>query len=316
MTEPINSQTSIDSPPAGDVDAVELKTIEVRLAGVKEATQRSRYVFIIMTIVTAAILISLWNSMLAWDRGMAFEKRSEDILIAENQKNVTSEWFKNTAISVGLLGIRVGTFDLAAIGSSSLIVIMVWFFFCQRRENRAIVGLLRYCHDGVKENRLCKDVCDLVYEGVVQSIVFIDMGGGDQPIKGLVADNKPSQRNRFIRTIMTGLIFLPPLAILMIVISDMLSLIIPSFLRDSKEALWRVLIDGHHKVAVTKIVLFELYAVLCYTYAFFMCIKCREFSDASSDTIKEFRGKCDARLSADSDVPTTGATSSECKGVG
>ncbi len=34
----------------------------------------------------------------------------------------------------------------------------------------------------------------MVYEGIVQNIVFIDMGGGDTPLKGLLADGTQSER--------------------------------------------------------------------------------------------------------------------------
>src|SRR5258708_40205510 len=51
---------------------LELKTIDLRLRGVGEATQRSRFVFLVMTIAAVTILVSLWNSTLAWDRGLAF----------------------------------------------------------------------------------------------------------------------------------------------------------------------------------------------------------------------------------------------------
>lgn len=276
-----------------EVDAVELKTIEIRLNGVKDATHRSRFVFIIMTIMTAAILISLWNAMLSWDRGMAFEEGNKNNeVIASNQKTSRDEWLKNLTISVGLLGIRVSGTDLAVIGSSSLIVVMVWFFFSQRRENRAIVGLLRYCSEGFKRNELTKDVCNLVYEGIVQSIVFIDMRGGDRPVAGLVASDEDTQSNlfaRIIRIILTVLVFLPPITILLIVISDIVSLFMSSYLRDPEIKLYEILFDGNHNISVAKIALFDLFAILSGVYTWILCRKCREFSQATSETIVKYR---------------------------
>jgi hypothetical protein len=275
-----------------EVDAVELKTIEIRLNGVKDATHRSRFVFTVMTIMTAAILISLWNATLSWERGMAFENRNENAVIASNQDTARSEWLKNLVVSAGLLGIRISASDLAVIGSSSLIVIMVWFFFSQRRENRAIVGLLRHCSDGFERNELSKDVCKLVYEGIVQSIVFIDMGGGDNPIEGLITsdDNaQPKLFTRIIRGILIVLVFLPPITILVIVMSDIVSLFMSSYLRNPEVELWRILFDGKHKISVVKIVLFELFAISSCIYTWILCRKCREFSQATSNTIKEYR---------------------------
>lgn len=271
------------------IDSVVWKRIEVGLNGVKEATSRSRFVFIVMTIAAATILISLWNSTVAWDKQMAFLARSGNPLVAENQRAVTNEWLSRLNISVDLLGIRVGTYDLAVIGSSSLIVIMVWFFFSQRRENRAIVGLLRYCSEGLNEKRLSKEACNLAYEGIVQSIVFIEMGGGDKPIKGLVANEKKGERNKFIRRIITGLVFLPPVTIFLIVIADIYSLTIPSYQRESQEPLWRIMLDGNHDWNVLKIVCFEAFAISACFYTWGLCRKCRAFSKATSQTIKHYR---------------------------
>lgn len=272
-----------------EVDAVELKTIEMRINGVKEATQRSRFIFTIMTIATATILITLWNSILSWDRGMAFEERRAETVVGENRKTVTDEWIKNMTISVGLLGIRVSAADLAVIGSAGLIVIMVWFFFSQRRENRAIVGLFRDCTEGFIKKKLSLDVCKLVYEGVVQSIVFIDMGGGDSPIKGITPNDDKGKSTFFIRIILKALIFLPPFTILMIVVSDVASLFFPSYVRESnKIALWEILFNGEHNTAVAKIIIFDLFAVLAAAYCWFMCLSIRRFSKANADTIVEY----------------------------
>lgn len=303
-----------------EVDAIELKTIEIRINGIKDATQRSRFVFIILTIIAATILIALWNGLLSWDRGMAFPQQnsssqameedsnnrvegtisnnqvkpndSNSKLIADNRKAVREEWFKNLIISVGLLGIRVGVSDLAVIGSLTFIIIMVWFFFSQRRENRAIVGLLRYCYNGLNDRQLSRDVCNLVYEAVVQGIVFIDMGGGDKPIKGIIENAEPPHSDKFIRIILTVLRFLPPLTIFMIVISDIASLFGASYLRDPNERLWKILFNGEHKWEVTQIIIFDLFAFLAGVYTWLLCHRCKEFSQATADTIKEFRAKC------------------------
>ena len=290
MNDPINAGIRSEMPEAVEVDAVELRGIELRLSGVKDATQRSRFVFVVMTIVAATILMGLWNSLLAWDREMAFyESKDPSSLVAENQKIVRTEWLKNLNISVGLLGIRVGPYDLAVIGSSSLIVVMFWFFFSQRRENRAIVGLLRYCKTGYDQKELSQEVCNWVYAGIVQSIVFIDMGGGDRPIEGLEVDESHPLPNVSIRRILTALVYLPPITIGLIIIADMFSLIIPSYQRDSEQALWRTMLDGQHTWAVIKIVVFELFAIWACHYTWRLCRKCREFSKATAKTIKDYK---------------------------
>src|SRR5215216_4792500 len=53
-------------------DEVNLKTVELRLTSVREAIQRSRYVFLVMTIASSAILFTLWNDRFSRDKDLAF----------------------------------------------------------------------------------------------------------------------------------------------------------------------------------------------------------------------------------------------------
>jgi hypothetical protein len=306
MTEEKKIQIESKTRSTLSIDAVELKTIELRLNVVKDATQRSRFVFVVMTIMTATILVSLWNAMVSWERNWAFEPRPQASpvasptaspvasptlppdLVAKNRETVTNEWLKNLVVSVGLLGIRISTHDLAVVGSVSLIVVMVWFFFSQRRENRAIVGLLRDCSDKFTRGALGSDVCRMVYEVIVQNIVFIDMGGGDKPIRGLIANGAQSERNRFVRRIITGMVFLPPFTILMIVVSDLASLLASSYLRESQEALWKIIWERRSFEVLAKVVGFDTFALFSSFYTLRLCLKCREFSKATAATIKQF----------------------------
>src|ERR671929_762509 len=113
---------------------IELKTIDMRLDGVREATKRSRFVFLVMTIAAVTILVSLWNSTFAWDKGLAFETVPLETIsdqnirgsdewrskVKENQRVVTNEWLSKLNISVGLFGIHIGAADLAVVGSAGL----------------------------------------------------------------------------------------------------------------------------------------------------------------------------------------------------
>jgi hypothetical protein len=169
---------------------------------------------------------------------------------------------------------------------------MVWFFFSQRRENRAVVGLLRYCRRRATEGHFNKDRARLVYAGIVQSILFIDMGGGDEPIS-LVPDETEPRKNAVIRGILEWLVFLPPFTILAVILSDCVSLVSRSFARESMEPFWKELWEhsGNHKADIAKIICFELFALLSCVYTFYLCKKCRSFSQATSQAIKDFKTK-------------------------
>src|SRR5215203_1680393 len=273
---------------SASLPAVVLKTIELRLTAVREATQRSRFVFIVMTIMTSTILIGLWNAILSWDRGMAFRMSNAGI-VGKNQEFVAGEWFKNLFVSVGVLGIRISTNDMAVIGSVSLIVIMVWFFFSLRRENRAIVGLLRDCAKRADQTELDTNGCELVYEGIVQSLIFTDVGGGDRPVRGLTQTNTKSETDHFVRQVLEFLVYLPPVTICLVIIADLSSLLLTSYLREDNQVLWRVLYDKALYFEMGKIIAFELIAVFALIYTWRLCNGCIDFSLATSETIREFQ---------------------------
>jgi hypothetical protein len=247
-----------------------------------------------MTIVTSAILITLWNGLLSWTLVHARKPREEasfkNIRILNNQDELVNEWIKNRTISIDLLGIRVGGSDLAVIGSVGLIVIMAWYFFSQRRENRAIVSLLRDCADGFKEKRITKDVCSMVYQGVVHNLVFIDIGKGDEPWSGLEReDEKVKPRSKLlIRKILRVLVYLPPFTIAMIIASDIFSLFAVSVFRMSSQPLWRILWEEQRFGQTARVVGFELIAIASAIYTWNLCKKSRKFSNGTANSLRDF----------------------------
>ena len=110
----------------------------------------------------------------------------------ENRKALVNEWIKSQTISFTPLGINITTFDLAVLGSLSLVIVMIWYFFAIRRENRTIVPFLKEVSDEVRKikirkNRLedqeSKDLANLVFLGIVNNTVFINIADNDNPSK-------------------------------------------------------------------------------------------------------------------------------------
>src|ERR1051325_375698 len=176
-------------------DKINLKTVELRLTSVREALQRSRFVFLVMTIASSAILFTLWNDRFSRDKDLAFNSPSySDSVIASDRpepihvfgrQQLVTEWYKNRIIQIGLLGIRLSVSDLSLIGSFTLVVITIWFYYSQRRENQALVTLLRDVHGGyIGKNGLA--IREMVYQGIKHSLVFIRTEVSDEPLTGLV----------------------------------------------------------------------------------------------------------------------------------
>lgn len=179
------------------------KIISVRLESVASATSRTRRTFLIMTIFCAAINIALWNGYLSWIRGIAMPKMESgqttensevknpmEINAEGNKKVLVDEWIRSQTISFNLLGIKLTTFDLSVLGSISLVIVMIWYFFAIRRENRTIVPFLKEISDEVKRLRNerdkhkrqeAADLANLVFLGIVNNIVFINIADNDNP---------------------------------------------------------------------------------------------------------------------------------------
>lgn len=326
-----------------EANHIELKTIETRLNGIREATKRSRYVFILMTIAAAAILITLWNASLSWDSGIASLHESPKAKTGDQARGTSSsepspagaseeqaktsdplrqtivtEWMRNQLISIGILGIRIHGTDLAVIGSVGLIVIMTWYFYSQRRENRAIVKLLRHCIKEYKAGRIGRDVCSMVFHGIIDSTVFLDVIKGDAPLRGLRDEdteknndkdsgeytsgvNKRSTTPSFlkvmvvslvrailrlasIKTVLRVLVYLPPLTIMAVIWSDVASLTKPSPIRPSGVPLWYALTDDER----LKVKVFETVACLSVVYTSYLCWRSTRFSKATTDTLQSY----------------------------
>lgn len=196
---------------------IRTKNIELRLASVKEALHRTRSVFIIMTVASAAILFTLWNASFSRERTVAFVGLQYDALsknsstapgyycqTLENavlpiipepspepinifgRRQETQEWYMSRSIQVGLLGIHVSVSDLPVIGSFSLVVVGVWSFYAQRRANRALVSLLRYV---TREHRDNLELRHMVFQEVRNSLLFVKTEDSDEPLEGLTSES-------------------------------------------------------------------------------------------------------------------------------
>lgn len=198
------------------------------------------------------------------------------------QQQLVAEWVKNQIITVGLLGIRVSVNDLPVIGSLSLVIISVWFFYSARRENRAIGTLLRDAHT-------LKDwhVRYMVYQGIVHNLVLIDLGRGVKPISDYKKEESEEIRHLpVVSGALKILFYLPVLAIFFVLLMDILTLFyLPAPLRPSHKSL-----GGIIPAAVwLKVGAMEGIAFLLLLLTAFLCRKVREFVNATEALMKEYR---------------------------
>jgi hypothetical protein len=275
-----------------EVNAIELKTVEIRLNGIKEATHRSRFVFLVMTVVASTILLTVWNNCLSWERGMAFSlnklHESPNDPASASLRILVNEWIRSLGVSIGLLGSRVSGSDLSIIGSACLIVVMTWYFYSQRRENRAIVSLLQDCYEGYEGKRVSKTICSMVFAGIVHSLVFIDLGKGDKPVSGLERSEKQGQGKKenifLIRSVIKALVYLPPITIFLVIITDVVSLYIDSPFRPPGS-----LNHNLEEFERNKAIIFDSFGGLSALYTWYLCRKSTRFSKATTNTLIEYQ---------------------------
>lgn len=303
---------------------VNLKSIELRLTSVREALQRSRFVFLVMTIASSAILFTLWNDRFSRDKDLAFaspsystseitQDRPVPMHVFGRQQLVT-EWYKNRIIQIGLLGIRLSVSDLSLIGSFTLVVITIWFYFSQRRENQALVTLLRDVHKGYGgKNGLA--VRELVYQGIKHSLVFIRTEVSDEPFSGLEdspptntstdgkqnspnADHVTIERKILTDRVFRFLAYLPFWAIVAILIRDASALFMKSPTSGTDARLGMILIGQLKWGSVPEfwnsfypiflIIVFDSFAICCAIYTRILCNRSRGFAEGSQKTLKQF----------------------------
>lgn len=143
-------------------NSIRIDAIKLRLISVKESIQRTRFVFIIMTVASSAILFTIWNDRLSRDRALAFDSpattqrdsQSPEPLSIYGRKQIVAEWYANRFTQVGLLGVRLSVADLQILGSFTLVVITIWFYYSNRNENRALVSLLKDVHEELEDREM------------------------------------------------------------------------------------------------------------------------------------------------------------------
>lgn len=271
-----------DQPSDGNQDIQSL-TIQVRIEAVHDASKRARLAFVVSIIASLAILITVWNAYYSYHRFLPFLNtfaRSE--VTNQTQKEALAEWVRSQTISVELLGIRIGIFDAALIGSLALFIITVWFYFSLRRVNRAIGFLLI----DTKNER--KEILKMIFHAVAASLVFVDMGLGDQPIDDL--EDPPNTRKRplYLRGVLKLLFFLPAITITVIIFSDFLSLLYlkapfredPTLLQSVKQQF-----STHD---VIRLILMELTAILLLFGTFILCLRSLQFEKATGDILNQY----------------------------
>jgi hypothetical protein len=297
----------------------------VRIEAARDALSRTRYAFVVSTIISVAIIVAEYNSTFAWygqflasdesatatgqtdgqpgkigppagatanNQARADGKKPEDkprqtVDRAPKQiahETIIQEFIKSNRMSVSLLGVNFGMSDAPILGSISLAIISLWFYYCIRRENHLIAGILR---DAQTAEKLIQQ---RTFYGITGYLVFSTLTHGDEPITAL--DQPISYKPFFLRPYIRIVIYLPAIAIAFIVVSDLLSLIMPPLVRDETDKypnLLQTLYYGSDPRWWWQLVFMEVFAFFSFALTFNVCMLVSDFDKATTHILKRFQ---------------------------
>jgi len=240
---------------------------EALLKAAEEAIERARYVFIVINIAGITILVGTFNSWFPWLRNTV--QRAKGTAHLPHLEKVLYEdlW----TISVPLFGVKFSVFDLSFFGTTALLVLAVWQYYCVRRENE-VVHIV--CAEAAKN----KKAADYLYHGVAHYFVFTTK----------FYANSPAGRNNEIgATIVVRILsYMPAWLPLLIALNDIMSLVVPfSLSLNPKDPLWMSLSALETVEACVR----DAYAVVFGLVSLFYCLQVSRFDNATRQDIDDLR---------------------------
>lgn len=185
-------------------------------------------------------------------------------------------------MKVSLLGLDFGASDAAILGSGSLFILTLWFLYSIRRENHLIGSLLI---DADKSND--KDKRLIVFHGIASYLVFTTIAKHDEPIDSLTQPPARLHSIFYLRSTFVALLFLPVIAIVFVLATDLWSLIKPAAVRDPGKRLYELLSWYEwFQVAYSDGIALALGVTTGH-----LCNRIWKFERASGDILREFHQK-------------------------
>jgi hypothetical protein len=203
----------------------EEKKLDVLLSSASTVIQRARYVLVIINIVAVLVIAAQFNALFPWIRNTASrESTNPDLkLIYLNALHRDLE-----IVSAPLLGVKFSVFDISFIASLAMLVLATWFFYCVRRENIIIDEIYQEARKSENKEKIA-----FLYHGIAHHFVYTTS----------IESNAPADapREAVARSTMKILFWIPCWLIILLIVTDIISLLTPTLASDNQEALFRLL---------------------------------------------------------------------------
>jgi hypothetical protein len=186
----------------------------------------------VAVILSLCLFVVSWNAYLSWYRSFVLQETwSDNDVTKYSQKQLVAEWVKSRTVSVPLLGIHASVSDAPTLGSLSMLIIAIWFWFCARQENQVIGRLL--CDTKSESD----DVRKYILHSITSNMVFTTVTQYRGPIDSI---NVPLQRNLTVAVqfLFRILIFLPAISVTFVVAADVCSIFLQSPFRFPRQPIF------------------------------------------------------------------------------
>lgn len=241
--------------------------LEFGIEAARDSERITRLAFTVITIVSLAIILVTWNAYYSWYTDFSLE----DFLMKNEvtkvvHKEVLEQWIESTTISFPFLGIKVGVFDGAVVGSFILFVLTLWFFLCVRRQRQVISNFLK----NTITSKWDAPTRKWAYFGVTSYISFINIVRIDKSIHKKEKWQPEKSFDFLMQKTFKWLVYLPPITILLLIISDILSVFyLPAYFRFPHDSLFAILkLDDK-----IKLTLMEIWAFIFMIIVIYICNK-------------------------------------------
>jgi hypothetical protein len=266
--------------------------LKLRMESLRDAAGRARLAYIVLTTAALAVMVTAWNSYLSWCDFPAFEnvwpekdghtlKALAAVHTAQIDKWISSRW-----LTVGPLGIQIGSDDLAVWGSLGLAMIAIWFLISVRLENHIVAWLLTDTLES--DTQLRREI----FIGILSRLLFVRVTQTDAPYDRLpaklaVSEHAPdtSAFYTFFRRSSVWLLFLPAAAITLIIALDVASWhFIASAFNIDHVPIWNKLSGPRQFRAVAM----DAFCAFVGIFVTIILIKVRQFEEATRALLRAY----------------------------
>jgi len=255
---------------------------QVLLDACTHAINRARYVFIAVNIAGISTLAGLFNATLPWLRNSIERAHRAPDTLPHTSHIERTMYQELWTLTLPVIGVKFSVFDISVIGSTALLVLALWQYYCVRRENQIVHIIVSEAFSILEQSKEC---ARYLYHGIAHYFVFTTKFDVSVPA-GYTPRAVPT-------VIVRALLFMPAWIPVLIVISDFFTVVAPYKLAlDPSEALWNKLSFGEKVEAILRM----MYAVAVALFSYFLCKQSLNFDLATRADLEELHKKINGEM--------------------